>query len=229
MHWFVIEVTAACASSVSGEMHIYSSCKYTHLSAISDNHLALRHLDTSRIVSVPSRAHVYLPPQSSDLYMCVWWHAASMRRVGQKTPDPFKCQITFYDAEDPWKANIQCANQGRASSVLGAFVCLHMHARIHCMHAYIVCTYIDRPTSNRRATGLVIALAFWEFRNRNGSSRRAFDARTATIPLPRSLCRLGISCANDFYECDFIEIIQWKQSKIFVIFFFRNYNSIDKL
>jgi len=39
---------------------------------------------------------------------------------------------------------------------------------------------VDRPTTRTHRPGLVI-LTFWEFHNRNGSSRRAFDVRFAIV------------------------------------------------
>lgn len=65
-------------------------------------------------------------------------------------------------------------------------------------------------------------LTFWEFRNRNGSSRRAFDARFATgvpPPLPsHRLLRIDFSCYFAKIILRFSERIRTRESAHFSFF-----------
>lgn len=82
----------------------------------------------------------------------------------------------FLRCRDPWKAGIHRRSKGepraiiRSRSRAAACVSIRTHARAR----------------GRQAQPGWSLLTFWKFRNRNGSSRRAFDARFATgVPAAR--------------------------------------------
>lgn len=184
MHW-IIEVTAAKSSPAKCTFVPLASI-HTCLQSLADNHLALRHFDTSRIVSVSSRTCISSPRKVAiSLCMC------GMRRVGQKTPDPFKCQITFYAMLRILGKriyNVRIKGEPRAF-----FARLYVCTRTH---AYIVCTrtlIVRQAIGEQRGWSLL-----WLSESFVIGTEVRVVLSTATIPLPRPLCRLGISCANDF-------------------------------
>lgn len=103
-------------------------------------------------------------------------HAAN-RHAGwvKKLRGPSKCQITFYDAGILGKRYVR-AIQGRAPSDY-TFAFSRRCVRID--------TRARRSSGDRQAQPGLVMLTFWKFRNRNGSSRRAFDAIRYRRPTAR--------------------------------------------
>jgi len=99
----------------------------------------------------------------------------------------------FLRCRDPWKASTYGWFKGEPRAITrsrfraAAYRYAHKRARTSAHRSSS-----DRQTADRGWS----LLTFWEFRNRNGSSRRAFDARFATdVPLLNivSIIRLSIS------------------------------------
>lgn len=108
----------------------------------------------------------------------------------------------FLRCRDPWKAECTGDIQGRApSDYTFAFSRRCVSARTHTCARMRARAHVDRP-----ATGTGHCWTFWGFRNRNGSSRRAFDARFATgVPPPPDAISI-VQQLNDF-SCYFVKII----------------------
>jgi len=70
-------------------------------------------------------------------------HAASVHRVGQKTPDPSKCQITFYEMPGSLESEYTGPLKGEPRAIA------HSHSSVAGYRACIVYAYAsnDQPSS----------------------------------------------------------------------------------